>query len=123
MIDVSITREGKRGFPLPVGQYLARRYGYTPDAAAHARARIERQLHVLRDRLRAQHALGHAYLGGPRLSAVDVYLATFLTALSDITPEDCPQLEPVLRRAFGGAHEAFGGLVPAELWAHRTRMF
>ncbi len=123
MIDVSITSEGKRGFPLPVAQYLARRYGYTTDAAAYGRARIERQLHALRDRLRAQQALGHTYLGGPRVSALDVYLATFLTPLSDITPEDCPQLEPVLRRAFGCAHEAFGSLVPAELWAHRKRVF
>jgi glutathione S-transferase len=123
MIDASITSEGKRGFPLPVGQYLARRYGYTPGAAARGRARIEGQLHALRDRLRAQLALGHAYLGGARVSALDVYLATFLTPLSDITPDDCPQLEPVLRQAFGCAHEAFGALVPAELWAHRTLMF
>ncbi|HEX7837236.1 MAG TPA: hypothetical protein VF469_07215 [Kofleriaceae bacterium] len=123
MIDASITSEGKRGFPLPVGQYLARRYGYTPDAAAHARARIERQLHLLRDRLRAQQALGHAYLGGPRVSALDVYLATFLTPLSPIAPEDCPQLEPALRHAFGTAHEALGARVPAELRAHRTMIF
>jgi hypothetical protein len=123
MIDVSITSEGKHGFPLPVGQYLARRYGYTPDAAARGRARIERQLHALCDRLRAQQALGHTYLGGPRVSALDVYLATFLTPLSDITPEECPQLEPALRRAFGSAHDAFGSLVPAELRAHRQRVF
>lgn len=123
MIDASITSEGKRGFPLPVGHYLARRYGYTPDAAVRGRARIERQLHALRDRLRAQQALGHAYLGGPRVSALDVYLATFLTLLSAIAPEDCPRLEPALRQAFGTAHEAFGALVPAELWAHRTMIF
>lgn len=122
MIDASITSEGKRGFPLPVGQYLARRYGYTPDAMPRARARLEHQLHALRDRLRAQQALGHSYLGSARVSALDVYLATFLTPLSDITPEDCP-LEPVLRQAFGCAHEAFGPMVPRELWAHRTMMF
>jgi hypothetical protein len=62
-------------------------------------ARIERQLHALCDRLRAQQALGHTCFGGPRVSALDVYLATFVTPLSDITPEDCPQLEPVLRRS------------------------
>jgi glutathione S-transferase len=123
MIDASLTTLGQRGFPLPVGQYLARRYGYSPDAAALGRARVERQLHALRDRLRAQQALGHAYLGGPRVSALDVYLATFLTPLSDITPEDCPQLAPNLRQAFGCAHEAFGSLVPAELLAHRKLVF
>jgi glutathione S-transferase len=123
MIDATITSEGKRGFPLPVGQYLARRYGYTPEAAALGRARIEHQIHALRDRLRAQQALGHAYLGGPRVSALDVYLATFLTPLSDITAEDCPQLDPNLRQAFGCAREAFGSLVPDELWAHRKHVF
>jgi glutathione S-transferase len=112
MIDASITSEGKRSFSLPVGQYLARRYGYTPDAAARGRARAERQLHLLRDRLRAQQALGHAYLGGSRVSALDVYLATFLTPLSPIAPEDCPQLEPALRQAIGTAHEALGGAGP-----------
>jgi hypothetical protein len=122
MIDASISSEGKRGFPLPIGQYLARRYGYTPDAIPRARARLEHQLHALHDRLRAQQALGHAYLGGAQVSALDVYVATFLTPLSDIKPEDCP-LDPALRQAFGCAHETFGALVPSELWVHRTMMF
>jgi glutathione S-transferase len=122
MIDTSLASDGKRGFPLPVAHYLARRYGHSRDAATRARVRIERQLHALRDRLRAQQALGHAYLGGPRVSALDIYLATFLTPLAPITPEDCPQLEPGLRQGFAAAHEAFGALVPDELWAHRTRV-
>jgi glutathione S-transferase len=123
MIDASITSGGQRGFPMPVGPYLARRYGYTPEGAARSRARLERQLQVLNGRLLAQRALGHGYLGGPRISALDVYAATFLTPLSVIAPEDCPQLEPVLRQAFGCAHEAVGALVPAELAAHRKQIF
>lgn len=117
MIDATITSGGKRGFPLPVGQYLAKRYGYTPGNAARSRTRIVRQLHAVRDRLFAQRALGHDYLGGPQISALDVYLATFLTPLSEIPHDDCPQLEPVLRYAFGSAHEELGALVPAELAA------
>jgi glutathione S-transferase len=119
MIHITLTSGGKRGFPLPVGQYLARRYGYTPEAADRSRARIERQLHALGDRLRAQRALGHAYLGGARISALDIYCATFLTPLSAISAEDCPQLEPALRLAFGSAHDELGALIPAELAAHR----
>lgn len=123
MIDASITSEGKRGFALPLAHYLAKRYGYTPSAAATARARVERQLQALADALRAQQAVGHRYLGGARVSALDVYLATFLTPLSAIAPEDCPRLEPAMRQGFASAHEAFGALVPAELWAHRAFVF
>jgi glutathione S-transferase len=123
MIDASLTSGGERGFSLPVGQYLAKRYGHSPDTMARSRARIERQLQVLRDRLIAQRALGYTYLGGLRISALDIYLAAFLTPLSAIPAEDCPQLEPVLRAAFGCAHEALGALVPAELAAHRKMIF
>jgi glutathione S-transferase len=123
MIDAALTSEGKHGFPLPVAQYLARRYGHSPDAVARSRGRIEAQLHALRDRLRAQQALGHAYLGGAKVSALDVYLATFLTPLSPIAPGDCPALEPLLRQAFGTAHEALGALVPDELHRHRKMVF
>ena len=123
MIDASITSEGKRGFPVQVAHRLAQRYGYSPDAAARARIAITRQLQRMHDRLRDQHARGHEYLGGARPSALDVYLATFLTPLSAITPDDCPALDPRLRQAFGTAHEAFGELVSPALWAHRTRMF
>jgi glutathione S-transferase len=123
MIHASITSDGARGFPQPVGGYLAKRYGYTPEAAASARTRIERQLEALRDRLITQRGLGHAYLGGARASALDVYLATFLTPLSAIPEKDCPGLSPALRHAFSAAHEELGPLVPVELSAHREMMF
>jgi glutathione S-transferase len=119
MIDATITSEGKRGFRLAVAHYLAKRYGYTPEAAARSRTRTEQQLHLLRDRLRAQRALGHAYLGGARISALDIYCATFLTPLSAISPDDCPEFEPALRRGFTAAYEELGALVPAELATHR----
>src|ERR1043165_7738101 len=111
MIDATLKSEGKRGFPLPIGQYLATRYGYTPDVGERIRPRVERQLRALRDRLAAQQALGHAYLGGARVSALDVYLATFLTPLTAISEADCPALVPLLRAAFGSAHEELGALV------------
>lgn len=123
MIHASLTSDGARGFPLPIGSYLAKRYGYTPEAAALSRGRIERQLQSLRERLLTQRALGHAFLGGARVSAIDVYVATFLTPLSAIPEKDCPGLAPALRHAFGAAHEELGHLVPAELSAHREMLF
>jgi glutathione S-transferase len=119
MIDATLKSGGKRGFPLPIGHYLAARYGYTPESGERIRPLIERQLGMVRDRLVEQHGRGHAYLGGARPSALDIYVATFLTPLSEISPDDCPRLEPVLRAAFGTAREELGALVPEELAAHR----
>jgi len=118
MIEASFATKGERGFPVPVAQYLAARYGYTPAESAASRSRIAEQLALF-----AQRLGGREYLAGERPCALDVYLATFLTPLTDITEADCPALEPKLRRAFGAAHEELGRLVPAELLAHRRRMF
>jgi glutathione S-transferase len=120
MIEASLASDGARGFPAPVAKYLARRYGHTPAAFARTSARIAGQLALLRDRLRGS---GGDYVCGARVSAVDVYLATFLTPVLEIGEHDCPALEPVLRRAFRAAHEAFGELVADELRAHRKMMF
>jgi glutathione S-transferase len=123
MIHATLTSDGKRGFPLPIGKYLAARYGYSPEAVTRMRPRFEGQLQLLRDRLRSHQAVGHSYLGGERLSALDVYSATFLTPLTDLAEPDCPSLPPVLRAAFRTAYEELGGLVPPELLAHRKMMF
>jgi glutathione S-transferase len=121
MIDAAMTTD--RGFPKSVATYLARRYNYAPGAMPAVRERVAAQLASLRDRLARQHALGHAYLAGPHVSALDVYLATFLTPLTPITDDVCPQLAPPLRAAFGTAAEAFGALVAPELLAHRALVF
>lgn len=123
MIEASLNSGGTHGFPLPVAQYLASRYGHSKEAVTRARARIPQQLRALHERLLAQRALGHAYLGGVQPSALDVYCATFLTPLSEITETDCPTLMPALRHAFLAAYEAFGALVPADLRTHRALMF
>lgn len=107
-----------QGFPGPVNQRLLARYV----GGAGTETRIGAQLAVLRDRLAEQHELGHAFLSGPKIGALDVYLATFLSPLTDLDETACPKLLPPLRAAFGMAAKAFAHLVPAELWAHRTRI-
>ena len=115
MIEASV--EHDRGFPQPVGQYLAKRYSGSAD-----RTLIATQLDVLRDVLAEQHELGNTYFGGGRPMALDIYVATFLTPLSEITEACCPKLSPKLRAAFATAREAFGQLVSPTLFDHRERM-
>jgi len=115
MIHTSLT-EG-RGFPTPVAQQLAKRYGYTPDVTAGLRDRVRDQLAALAGRLRGD------YFGGAAPDALDVYVATFLTPLTVLDDTTCPQMLGLLRHAFGTARELLADLVPAALSAHRARMF
>ena len=116
MIAASRESNGARGFPLSVAMYLAQRYGFVADV--DLRSRVGEQLALVCERLR-----GGPYFGGEQVSALDVYVATFLTPLSVIDDAACPQMSGTLRRAFASGRELFVDLVPDELWRHRTMMF
>jgi glutathione S-transferase len=116
MLQVSFESSGTRGFPIAVANFLAGRYGRDATTAS-LRERVTAQLGVLAQRLTG------SYFAGDRPGALDVYVATFLTPYSAIDETACPQMIAPLRRAFGAAYDTLGDLVPAELWAHRQRMF
>lgn len=116
MIRASHESNGERGFPLAAATYLAQRYGFV--AGVDLRSRVGEQVALVRERLR-----GGPYFGGERVSALDIYVATFLTPLAVIDEAECPQMSGTLRRAFASARELFADLVPDELWTHRTMMF
>jgi hypothetical protein len=75
--------------------------------------------------VRAQLATLRAELRGDSFGApaLDIYAATFLTPLTVIDDTVCPQMIEPVRRAFTAARELLAEHVPAELWAHRARMF
>jgi glutathione S-transferase len=117
MIQASFASQGERGFPLPIAKYLARRYGFSRElSATNIVERVRAQLGVLRAELRGP------YFAGEQVSALDVYVATFLTPLTVIDDSVCPQMTDVARKAFAAARELLAADVPQELWAHRERM-
>lgn len=118
MIHASFASDGKRGFPPPVAQYLAAKYGYAPERIEAAKARALAVLAGL------AHRLGEApYFHGDRPGALDAYTAAFLTAATPLSHEDCPAFVPALRPAFAAAAEELSPHVPSPLLAHRSRMF
>lgn len=119
MIDGGMRSEGREGFPLPVAQYLAPKYGYTPDCAAPARARVAEVLAQLDRALAAALAAGHRYLLGDTLTALDIYTATFLTPITGVTEAECPAMRVALLPAFTHVEREVGGLLSADLAAHR----
>jgi glutathione S-transferase len=122
MIDGSFASGGARSFPLPIAQYLAARYSYAPERTAHARSRVAEILALFGRTLADSHAAGHAYLLGDRLTALDMYLATFLTPIVGVAAEECPALAPPVRPAFAYLGEEVGAVPPA-LEAHRRRVY
>ena len=60
---------------------------------------------------------------GARLTALDIYLATFLTFALPLAEADCPQMLPRVRPAFAYLVEQIGADVPPALIEHRAHMF
>jgi glutathione S-transferase len=117
MVHGGLSSDGAEGFPLPIAQFLAPRYGYAADRVPAALARIRAVLALFEARLG-----GRRYLLGDRLTALDLYLATFLTPAAGISEADCPGIHPGALAAFRYLVKQVGPLPPA-LLAHRAAIF
>ena len=65
LTHASLTTDGRAGWPKPVAEYLAPRYGYAPDRVPTARARAIETLRLLDAVLADSRSRGHAYFLGP----------------------------------------------------------
>jgi glutathione S-transferase len=97
MIHAGLQNAG--GFPERVAKYLAKKYGYSPEAGAAAGVRVAQLLGMLATRLKAQRQAGSPYYLGRSLTAVDVYSATFMAMFRPLPPEQC-RMEASTRAAF-----------------------
>jgi glutathione S-transferase len=69
---------------------MIRSYGVRPEAIARAPTRMISIMNGLTAQLRRQRAAGSDYLVGDRLSACDLYWATFSLFVSPLREADCP---------------------------------
>jgi len=91
----------RRGFPLPLAQGLAARYGYAPERVPAAKARLIEALVHLDGELRAGRGAapgGGPYFFGDALTALDLYAAAVVAAL--VPPDEAlrpivPNLRPI----------------------------
>lgn len=100
---------------------LCGRYAYDREAAAHATQRTLEIVRLLRDQLRSQHAAGMRYLVGDRLTALDVYCATFAVLLDPLPEEHC-RMDPNLRASYTERDPEVRAAA-AELLAHRDFVY
>jgi glutathione S-transferase len=121
LTDRSFATDGREGWPKPVAEYLAPRYGYAPDRVTAARVRATAVLGLLDRTLAESRARGHRYLLGPTPTAVDVHAAVALGVIDPLPEADCPMPAPV-RHAFDTLDREVKDAVSPALREHRALM-
>jgi len=122
LTHASLTTDGRAGWPKPVAEYLAPRYGYAPDRAASARAHAVGTLRLLDAVLAESRGRGHAYFLGPTPTALDLHAALALGTIWPLPEADCPMPSPV-RHAFETLDQEVKEAVSPALLEHRAQMF
>jgi glutathione S-transferase len=109
--------------PDPIAKWLGDKYGYSPETAALAPGRVRDVIDLLANLLAQSRARGGAYLLGERLSALDLYWATFCNLVSPLPPEQLPLVGP-MRAFFTSPDPALQEqLAKSGLLAHRDRVY
>jgi glutathione S-transferase len=101
---------------------MARKYGYEASSADRTRARCLGILRMLAARLEAQRRAGSPFLVGDRLSAADLYWATFAAMIEPLPPELCPMPDYV-RQAYHATDPELRAAAGALLLPHRDRIY
>ncbi len=121
MFDPMMKALGDAAHESPLG-FMAWKYGYSPEAAVRAEARIIDVLGALAVRLERQRAAGQRYLVGDSLSAADLYWATFAAMFSPLPPEQCPMPDG-LRGMYTIPDGAILDALAPELLEHRDFIY
>jgi glutathione S-transferase len=122
LTDRSFATDGREGWPKPVADYLAPRYGYAPERVAAARGRAVAVLRLLDRTLVESRARGHQYLLGPAPTALDVHAAVGLAVVEPLPEVQCPMPASV-RHAFATLDREVREAVSPALREHRALMF
>jgi glutathione S-transferase len=106
----------------PMLQGFARKYGSGPAELKAADRRVAEVLGLLARQLRTQRAAGREFLVGDRLSAVDLYWATFCNLVAPLPPAQLPMPEN-LRAQFGALEPEVAAALDPALLEHRDRIY
>ncbi len=110
---------GEGGFHPKVAGYLAKKYGYHPEAAAADSARVHELLGSLAQRLRDSAG---DYVFGETLTAADVHLACSLALFAPL-PEAACAMHPSTRTTFEWLDAPTRAALDPVLLEHRDRMY
>jgi glutathione S-transferase len=98
------------------------KYGYQAELAQAAPAKVAEILRGLSGRLESQKASGSRFFIGDRLSALDIYWATFAALFAPLAHELCP-MSPGLRRIYGDPGPVAAAALSPLLLEHRNFIY
>lgn len=114
--------QSQPGFPAPVAKYLAKKYGYSQDAAPTYGTQVQALLASLATRLKQQRDAGSNYYVGNALTAADVYSGTAMALFRPLPHEQCP-MKPDTRAAFEAVDPQTNAALDPILLEHRDRIY
>lgn len=115
-----LTEEG--GFPKPIAQYLAQKYGYQKQQGLEYEARVISLLNMLAEHLHKQRDKGEHFYIGATLSAVDIYSATFMAYFKPLAAEHSPMPDSI-RSAFESMSDSIAAALDPILIEHRDFIY
>jgi len=105
-------------------EFMGGKYGYTPEIAAAAPARIASILSALDAQLLAQQRAGRRYFIGDTLSALDIHWAVHCGFLSPLPPELCPMASAFRHPdIYGNADPEIAAALSPALLTHRDFIY
>jgi glutathione S-transferase len=122
ILDAVLSRMPEGVAPPPPIARMAGKYGYSREAAAAAPGRVTAILGMLDRRLAGQEAQGRRFFFGDRVSAADLYWATFAAMFAPLPPDLCPMPEGI-RQMYSLPYPAVSEALSARLLAHRDRIY
>lgn len=103
-------------------RFLAGKYGYAPDLAEAAPARVAQILTAFNRQLEAQRNRGSRFLVGDRISALDIYWAAFAALIQPLPDELC-RMHPGFRKMYVCTDPAVNAAASPQLLAHRDFIY
>ena len=119
-VHIGLTGEG--GFPKPIAQYLAQKYGYQKQQGLEYEAHVISLLKMLADHLHKQRDKDEPFYMGTTLSAVDIYSATFMAYFRPLDAEHSPMPDSI-RSAFESMSEQVAAALDPILIEHRDFIY
>jgi glutathione S-transferase len=110
------------GYPQPIAGYLAKKYGYDKSQADTYGQRTIELLTLLTDTLKKQQETGSKYYSGNRISAIDIYSATFMACFKPLPEEQCAMHQPI-RSVFAALDEKTKVALDPVLLDHRDYIY